>query len=102
MDSIDWLVVESNKKIIIYRVIQELLVNMKKHSQCSLVVLTLKQTGNKLQIDYTDNGVGATLEQLNSKNGLQNIENRIQTIKGTITFDTKSSKGFKMQFIIPI
>ncbi len=102
MDSIDWLVVESNKKIIIYRVIQELLVNMKKHSQCSLVVLTLKQTGNKLQIDYTDNGVGATLEQLNSKNGLQNIENRIQAIKGTITFDTKSSKGFKVQFIIPI
>nr|WP_315234412.1 ATP-binding protein [uncultured Flavobacterium sp.] len=102
MDSIDWLALESNKKIIIYRVIQELLVNMKKHSQCSLVVLTLKQTANKLQIDYTDNGVGATLEQLNSKNGLQNIENRIQTIKGTITFDTKSSKGFKMQFIIPI
>jgi signal transduction histidine kinase len=102
MDSIDWLAIESNKKIIIYRVIQELLVNMKKHSKCSLVVLTFKKTGNKLVIDYTDNGVGATLKQLNSKNGLQNVENRIQAIKGTITFETKSSKGFKVQFIIPI
>jgi signal transduction histidine kinase len=102
MDSINWMAIESNKKIIIYRVIQELLVNMKKHSQCSLVVLTFKKTGDKLQIDYTDNGVGATLEQLNSKNGLQNVENRIQAIKGLINFDTKSNKGFKVQFIIPI
>jgi signal transduction histidine kinase/Flp pilus assembly protein TadD len=102
MDSINWMALDNNKKIIIYRVIQELLVNMKKHSKCSLVVLTLKKTKNKLQIDYTDNGVGATLEQLNLKNGLQNVENRIQAIKGIITFDTKSNKGFKMQFIIPI
>ena len=102
IDSIDWLTIESNKKIIVYRVLQELLVNMKKHSQCSLVVLTFKKNGNKLQIDYTDNGVGATLEQLNLKNGLQNVENRIQAIKGTITFDTKSDKGFRVHFIFPI
>ncbi|MFV8336010.1 ATP-binding protein [Flavobacterium sp. RSP29] len=102
MDSINWIALDSNKKIIIYRVIQELLVNMKKHSKCSLVVLTFKKTGKILQIEYTDNGVGATLEQLNLKNGLQNVENRIQAIKGIITFDTKSDKGFKVQFIIPI
>jgi signal transduction histidine kinase len=100
MDSINWLTIESNKKIIVYRVLQELLVNMKKHSQCSLVVLTFKKNGNKLQIDYSDNGIGATLKQLNLKNGLQNIENRIQAIKGTINFDTKSDKGFRVQFII--
>lgn len=101
MDSINWMEIESNKKIIIYRILQELLVNMKKHSQCTLVVLTFKRNGKKLQIDYSDNGVGATFNQLNSKNGLQNVENRIQAIKGTITFDTKSKKGFKVQFIIP-
>ena len=102
IDLVDWLAVESNKKIIVYRILQELLVNMKKHSQCSLVVLTFKQNEKKLQIDYTDNGVGATIEQLNSKNGLQNIENRIRTIKGIITFDTKSDKGFKVHFTLPI
>ena len=102
IDLVDWLAIESNKKIIVYRILQELLVNMKKHSQCSLVVLTFKQNEKKLQIDYTDNGVGATIEQLNSKNGLQNIENRIRTIKGIITFDTKSDKGFKVHFTLPI
>jgi signal transduction histidine kinase len=37
-----------------------------------------------IYIEYTDNGKGATIEKLNSKNGLQNVENRILAIKGTI------------------
>jgi len=102
MDSIDWLTLEHNKKIIIYRVIQELLVNMKKHSQCSLAVISFKKNETKLQIDYSDNGIGASLDKINSKNGLQNVENRILSINGTITFDTKSNKGFKTSFAIPV
>ncbi|WP_281297128.1 tetratricopeptide repeat-containing sensor histidine kinase [Flavobacterium limnophilum] len=101
MHSIDWNALENNKKIIVYRVIQELLVNMKKHSQCSLAIITFKKSENKLQIDYSDNGVGAALDKINSRNGLQNVENRILSINGTITFDTKSDKGFKTSFTIP-
>ncbi|QIH38204.1 ATP-binding protein [Flavobacterium sp. Sr18] len=102
IETINWKTLEQNKKIIVYRVLQEILVNMKKHSQASLVVLTFKKNKNKLQIDYTDNGIGATFEQLNSKNGLQNVENRIKSIKGTITFDSKSNKGFRIHIVFPI
>jgi tetratricopeptide (TPR) repeat protein len=102
IDTINWTTIESNIKITVYRVLQELLVNMKKHSQCSLVVLTFKKNENKVQIGYSDNGVGATIEELNLKNGLRNVENRIQAIKGTITFDTKSDKGFKVHITFPI
>ncbi|MFV8344093.1 tetratricopeptide repeat-containing sensor histidine kinase [Flavobacterium sp. XS2P39] len=102
IDTINWIAIDDNKKITVYRVLQELLVNMKKHSQCSLVVLTFKKNENKLQIDYTDNGVGATFDELKLKNGLQNVENRIQAIKGTTTFDAKFQKGFKVSFIFPI
>ncbi|TRW98000.1 tetratricopeptide repeat-containing sensor histidine kinase [Flavobacterium gawalongense] len=102
IDTINWATLESNKKTTVYRVLQELLVNMKKHSQCSIVILTFKKNENKLQIDYTDNGVGAAFDEKKSKNGLQNVENRIQAIKGTTTFDTKSNKGFKVKIIFPI
>ena len=102
MDSVHWNTLETNKKIIVYRVLQELLVNMKKHSHCSLVVITFKKNENKLQIDYSDNGLGAAFDKINSKNGLQNVENRILAINGTITFDTKPDKGFKTSFTIPI
>ena len=43
MDSVNWNALAANKKIIVYRVLQELLVNMKKHSKCSLVVITFKK-----------------------------------------------------------
>ena len=102
MDSFNWNALETNKKIIVYRVLQELLVNMKKHSHCSLVVIAFKKIENKLQIDYSDNGLGAASDKINSRNGLQNVENRILAIKGTITFDTKPGKGFKSSFTIPI
>ena len=102
IDTVNWAALEDNKKITVYRVLQELLVNMKKHSQCSLVAITFKKNENKLQIDYSDNGVGATYDELNSRNGLQNVENRVLAIKGTITFDTESNKGFKVNFIFPI
>lgn len=102
MDSINWNALETNKKIIVYRVLQELLVNMKKHSKCSLVVMSFKKNKNKLQIDYRDNGLGAALDKINSRNGLQNVESRILAIKGSITFDTKPNKGFKTNFTIPI
>ena len=102
MDAINWNALETNKKIIVYRVLQELLVNMKKHAKCSLVVVTFKNNENKLQIDYSDNGLGAASDKINSRNGLQNVENRILAIKGTITFDTKPGKGFKSSLTIPI
>jgi signal transduction histidine kinase len=102
MDAIQWNTLEKNKKIIVYRVIQELLVNMKKHSQSSLVAISFKKNERKLQIDYSDNGIGATLGKKKLGNGLQNVENRILAIKGTINFDNKSNKGFKTSFTIPI
>ncbi len=102
MDAFHWCSLDRNKKVIVFRVIQELLVNMKKHSQCSLAVITFKKNENKLQIDYSDNGIGATFDKINSKNGLQNVENRILSINGTITFDTRSNKGFKPSFTIPL
>jgi signal transduction histidine kinase len=64
-----------------------------------LVILSFKSYDN-IYIEYTDNGKGATIEKLNS-NGLQNVENRILAIKGTITFDTKSGKGFKSSILFP-
>ncbi|WP_367768196.1 hypothetical protein AB3G33_08390 [Flavobacterium sp. WC2421] len=102
LESINWSSIENTKKITVYRVIQELLVNMKKHSKSSLVVLSFKINKNIIYFDYTDNGIGANFEKINIKNGLHNVENRILAIKGTITFDTKSEKGFKVKITFPI
>lgn len=87
-------------KITLYRVLQELMVNMKKHSECSLVMIAFKDANSTLEISYSDNGKGVQ-NQWHTKNGLQNVENRIFSINGTITFDTEPNKGFKVKITIP-
>ncbi|MEN2414748.1 tetratricopeptide repeat-containing sensor histidine kinase [Flavobacterium mesophilum] len=101
-DTVRWNQVEKNKKIILYRIMQELFLNMKKHSEASLVSVIMKVSNHNLTVLYIDNGIGTKNNALILKNGLQNVENRIKTIKGTITFDKNSDKGFKLSFTFPI
>lgn len=101
MDQINWDEVDPTKKIVVYRVLQELLVNMKKHSKSSLVVVRFQLDGNRIQIDYSDNGVGIDKNKLAVKNGLRNVETRIESISGSYTFDAVPNKGFKVSFSFP-
>jgi signal transduction histidine kinase len=102
LDTISWNDIERNKKIAVYRVLQELLVNMKKHSKATLVGITFKKINRNILINYTDNGKGANQDSMTFKNGLYNAENRILAIKGEIQIETNPEKGFKVQFKFPI
>ncbi|MBI9042742.1 ATP-binding protein [Lutibacter sp.] len=86
---------EKVKQIELFRILQELMVNMRKHSEASLVAITFKIDGNSFLINYSDNGVGLDIKEINFKNGLQNVETRIKSINGTITFVTSLGNGFK-------
>ena len=98
LDTVFWNQIDKNKKITLYRVLQELFLNMKKHSNATLVSTIFKVNENNLTVTYTDNGIGISNNALIFKNGLQNVESRIKTINGTITFDNNSEKGFKLSF----
>ncbi|MBE0390880.1 signal transduction histidine kinase [Flavobacterium sp. 7E] len=102
LESIEWSLIEDTKKITLYRILQELLVNMKKHSQCSIVVIVLKREKKKLQLSYTDNGIGFNNKKDRHSNGLKNIKNRIESIKGTITFNSVLEKGTKINIQFPV
>jgi len=100
IEEINWNDIDEIKKVTIYRVLQELMVNMKKHSQALLVVIKFEISLKKIFIDYTDNGKGCDKNKI-IKNGLQNMENRILSTKGTITFETEPDKGFKVKITMP-
>ena len=94
---LDWKIVPTIKKETVYRVLQELMTNMKKHSGATAVLLNFKQQGKHISIAYSDNGKGCILK---NKNGLQNAENRIQAIKGTIIFESEPGNGFRSKISI--
>ncbi|WP_133548037.1 tetratricopeptide repeat protein [Salegentibacter sp. 24] len=99
---ITWSTLNREKKLVIYRVLQELMVNMRKHSKASLVALVFIEEENFLKIHYSDNGKGATQEAVKNGNGLQNVENRISSINGKLTFETEKEKGLKIFISIPL
>ncbi|WP_318013842.1 MULTISPECIES: tetratricopeptide repeat-containing sensor histidine kinase [Flavobacterium] len=100
LESVNWETIDEIKKITIGRVLQELMVNMKKHSKASLVIIKFESDPKSIFINYTDNGIGCEKATI-AKNGLQNMESRIETVKGTIEFDTEPDKGFKAKIVIP-
>ncbi|MDW8848986.1 ATP-binding protein [Flavobacterium sp. MMLR14_040] len=102
LDIISWDDIERNKKIAVYRVLQELLVNMKKHSNATLVGITFKTVDKNIFINYTDNGKGVNIDDITFNNGLHNVEQRVLNIKGQIDIDSAPQKGFKVFFKFPI
>ncbi len=97
LSKINWEGISDIKKTVVYRVLQELMTNMRKHSMASSVALIFSNEGSKIQITYRDNGIGC---ELFKKNGLQNTESRIASINGTINFDSKKDDGFKAILIV--
>lgn len=87
-----WQPVKSNLKLTIYRILQELMTNMKKHSNANVVVISFKKEENYLQIQYTDNGKGFNLRDLKFSNGIKNIEARVAHLSGNLDFK-ETEKG---------
>jgi len=96
LNELDWIEVSDEKKVATYRVLQELMVNMRKHSGATIVVIRFESAGNQIRISYTDNGSGMATGRVSFKNGLANVENRINAINGTITFESGTEKGLKI------
>jgi signal transduction histidine kinase len=93
---------EQNKKRTIYRIVQELLVNMTKHSNATLASINFKAIEKTITIHYVDNGKGVNIQDNIFKNGLHNIENQILNIKGEMEIDSALDQGFKATFKIPV
>jgi len=92
-----WSTVSDNKKKVLYRVVQELMTNMRKHSKADLVTLNFEKKKNKIAITYVDNGIGCDFKK---GNGLRNTENRMEMVSGTITFESETNQGFRANLIL--
>lgn len=99
-DAINWNKISAHKKIAVYRVLHELMVNMKKHSDATRVIIKFSTEKAKVIINYTDDGKGIADDGPVIKNGLRNAENRIFAIDGSLTFES-STNGLKVNCTFP-
>lgn len=83
------------------QVLQELMVNMKKHSAAQNVAIIFALQPQAIEIRYTDDGVGLP-ENFKYGNGLTSTENRIKSMGGQIIFDPLTNAGLSIKMNIPI
>ena len=90
-----------------FRIIQELLNNVFKHSQALKIKIKLKETSrNALLIDFRDNGIGfdqlAVLNKKGTGIGIRNIKTRILFLGGQFNLTTEKGRGSAYQIYIPL
>ena len=77
----------------IYRIVQELINNIIKHSEATEALVQLNQNKSKLIITVEDNGKGFSFDKSKSGIGLQNIKSRLSLLKGKMEVDSNESMG---------
>ena len=82
-------------------VLEEIMINMKKHSGANYITIRFEASNNEVKIQYIDDGCGISSDQKYG-NGLNNTVSRINSIDGKITFDSSFSQGLKILLTIPI
>lgn len=78
----------------LFQIIRELLVNMKKHSQATQIILRFIKDFNSHEIKYLDNGIGLP-QSFMEKNGFNNMRSRLKEINGKFEIE-ESSNGLKL------
>ena len=84
-------------KTVIYRVMQEALNNIAKHSQADAVRLFLKRVGDRIEFVIEDNGIGFDLEESKRGFGLGSMKERTELSGGTFTFESVKGRGTVIQ-----
>jgi signal transduction histidine kinase/ligand-binding sensor domain-containing protein len=79
----------------LYRIVQELVNNSIRHSSCARIDVRILHRDGRLELLYEDDGRGMDLNAHRTGHGFNNIQNRLQLIGGTITWDSAPDQGLR-------
>jgi len=86
----------------LYRIAQELVNNAIKHSEASMITITLTWKRPQLILVVQDNGIGFSVEEKKKQNGglgLYNLENRARVLGATLTYTSAPQSGTHVELV---
>ncbi len=89
-------------EINLYRIMQEIIHNIIKHSSAKKVSVQLMQNNNNIILIAEDDGVGFKLNSQNKGIGLLNITSRISSLNGSFSIEPGHEKGTVITIRIPL
>jgi signal transduction histidine kinase len=95
--------INENQKIALYRIMQESLLNVAKHSNASLVSVSLSVNENKFIMEIVDNGIGFNDTQSANKDsyGILSMKERAFLLGAELIIFGKSNKGTVVRLEMP-
>ncbi|MBD0331771.1 MAG: PAS domain S-box protein [Chitinophagaceae bacterium] len=94
--------IAENKKLMLFRIIQEQLNNIIKYAGASYVTITLHKKDDEISLEIIDNGKGFKTNSIKSGSGLKNIQSRAELFGGYMLVKSQPGKGCRLQVLIPV
>jgi len=96
--------IEETKKAMIYRLIQEIIANIRKHAKAKNIFIQVLIHENEINLMIEDDGIGFDFKKAidNGGLGLKSINSRVEFLDGTIDWDSQIDKGTTVTITIPI
>ncbi|WP_299679059.1 tetratricopeptide repeat-containing sensor histidine kinase [uncultured Dokdonia sp.] len=95
--TINWDLITNSKKVHIYRIIQECLMNINKHANAKHITVTFKSQDDTVQLTIEDDGIGMDTTKAKSGIGMKNIKSRVAQIAGSYKIISKMNLGTQIQ-----
>jgi len=93
-------------KINIYRIVQESLTNILKHSNASQVTVAIKKdrldNTERINLKIEDNGIGIDQDKIIPGFGLLGMKERVEMNGGIFEFESSTGNGVKINIFVPI
>ena len=89
-------------ELVLFRIIQEVLNNILKHANASVIDINLHYTTDMLAMQVNDNGKGFYLDEKKYGTGLKNIRKRSSILNGNFELNSKPGAGTEIKIKIPI
>lgn len=97
----------SENQVIIYRIFQEALTNIKKHAEASHIWVAIRQKNGIVTVHIRDDGKGFDVRQPRSRYsneralGLTAMDERARMLGGTLHISSQKGKGTQITFELP-
>lgn len=85
----------------LYRIIQEFTTNTLKHAKATEIHLYISLIDGEVNVLFEDNGRGLDPHKKNKGIGIQNIQNRLKTLNGSMDIEAQSGRGTAIYLKIP-
>ena len=98
---------DATLELVVFRLVQEALANIRKHAQAQHAWIWLERQGDKLRLEVRDDGCGFAVQDrmrtalATGHIGLASMAERAETAGGTLTIESTPTQGTVLRFVLP-